>query len=242
MKLITYEETLKQNDLASITAHRWQLEADIPEDKFEQFIVETKAKADELTSRAALGIALKLRHEAKKAPTGEATMPDGLFDVIVIDPPWPYGGTFNAHAHRIESPYKERSIEEIMMLELPSADNCILWLWTTNAFMHEAYHVLEAWGLEPKSILTWFKERTGVGHYLRGQTEHCILAIQGKPEITHEAQGTSLIAKATDHSTKPDSFYELVESLCPGRKLDIFGRRERKGWEVYGDQLQKAEQ
>jgi len=33
MRLLTYEETLKENELAAITAHRWQLEAEVPEEK-----------------------------------------------------------------------------------------------------------------------------------------------------------------------------------------------------------------
>lgn len=47
-------------------------------------------------------------------------------------------------------------------------------------------------------------------------------------------QTTALIADMTVHSEKPKEFYEMVEELCIGRKLDYFGRKERKGWTVYG--------
>jgi len=49
-----------------------------------------------------------------------------------------------------------------------------------NSHLHEAFHVLEAWGFEPKTVLTWAKHGIGLGKYLRGQTEHCILAVRGK--------------------------------------------------------------
>jgi N6-adenosine-specific RNA methylase IME4 len=234
---VTPPPKLEDLGISKIQSHRWQLEADIPEEKFEQFIAETKAKADELTSRAALGLAMKIRHEERKINSGNTEIPNGLFDVIVIDPPWPYGGSYNFNSHRVESPYPEMSIDEIMLLDVPSADNAIIWLWTTNTFMHEAYHILEAWGYEPKTILTWYKERTGVGYWLRGQTEHCLLAVSGKPQITHEAQGTFLSAKAGEHSEKPEEFYQLVESLCPGEKLEMFARRKRDGWESHGNQI-----
>ena len=68
-KLITYEETLKQNDLAPITAHRWQLEADVPEEQLAQFIAEATAKADEITSREVLSMAMKIKNESKKETT-----------------------------------------------------------------------------------------------------------------------------------------------------------------------------
>lgn len=161
----------------------------------------------------------------------------GTYQVIVVDPPWPYGGTYDPDTHRVASPYPEMSIEQLMEFDIPAAADCVLWLWVTNAFMHEAYHVLEAWGFEAHTILTWDKQRIGVGFYLRGQTEHCILATKGKPIITHSAQGTLLSTKATTHSTKPDEFYKLVESLCPGNKLDMFARKERKSWEVWGNEV-----
>ena len=34
-----------------------------------------------------------------------------------------------------------------------------------------------------------------------------------------------------EHSRKPDEFYKMVDSLCPGEfKREIFGRQHRKGW------------
>lgn len=39
------------------------------------------------------------------------------------------------------------------------------------------------------------------------------------------------------HSQKPDGFAELAESLYPTQaKLELFGRRQREGWEVWGNQ------
>lgn len=229
----TYEEL----GLTRLQSHRWQLEAEIPEEKFEQFIAETKAQADELTSRAALGLAMKIKNEAKKQETSSPEIPVGLYGVIAIDPPWPYGRAYDPYSSRVASPYNEMSIDELMVLSIPGAENCILWLWTTNTFMHDAYHLLEAWAFEPKTILTWYKERTGVGHWLRGDTEHCILAVTGNPKITHVAQSSFLSAKARAHSEKPPEFYALVESLCPGKKLDMFARAQREGWDTYGNQL-----
>lgn len=167
--------------------------------------------------------------------------PKGTYNVIAIDPPWPYGGDYDPDSHRVASPYPEMSLEQLELLKIPSAPDCILWLWVTNAFMHEAYHLLETWEFEPKTILTWFKKRTGVGHWLRGQTEHCILTIKGSPQITHKAQGTALFSKATSHSTKPDEFYILVESLCgqatEQTHCEMFARKKRKGWAAWGNEV-----
>ena len=74
--------------------------------------------------------------------------------------------------------------------------------------------MLDAWGFEQKTILTWVKDRIRMGHWLRGQTEHCIMAVRGKPirELTN--QSTVLYGPVGAHSQKPEAFYNLVERLC----------------------------
>ena len=156
------------------------------------------------------------------------------YQVIVIDPPWQYGTKYNPDGRRVASPYPEMSIEELERLELPADDNCILWLWTTNAFLHDAFHLMEKWGFEYKTLLTWVKDKMGVGVWLRGQTEHCLLGVKGKPVINLTNQSTVLFAPNRGHSRKPDEFYEMVDKLCVGKKLDYFGTKKREGWDVYG--------
>jgi len=106
--------------------------------------------------------------------------------------------------------------------------------------MHDAYHLLETWGFEPKSILTWVKDKMGIGTWLRGITEHCILATKGSPKINLTNQTTALFGKRREHSRKPDEFYQLVETLCIGKtRYDMFSREKREGWSQYGDEPDK---
>ncbi|HUS51821.1 MAG TPA: MT-A70 family methyltransferase, partial [Candidatus Paceibacterota bacterium] len=65
----------------------------------------------------------------------------------------------------------------------------------------------------------------------------CILAIKGKPYFHNETQSTIFSEKRTTHSTKPEKFYEIVNEICAGRKLDYFARKKREGWDVYGDEV-----
>ncbi len=59
------------------------------------------------------------------------------------------------------------------------------------------------------------------------------------PKVSLTNQSTVMEARAREHSRKPDEFYELVESLCVGRKLDYFSRELRPGWEQFGNDLAK---
>ncbi|MCH8999528.1 MAG: hypothetical protein IID48_14875 [Proteobacteria bacterium] len=172
---------------------------------------------------------------------GRTDLPEGVFQVIVIDPPWPYDTKYDP-THwlgRSACRYPDMSIAELEALELPADKNCVLWLWTTNGFMGEACDLLKAWGFQRKTILTWVKPRIGTGRWLRNRTEHCLLAVKGSPKVSLTNQSTVLEAPAREHSRKPDEFYDLVDSLCVGRTLDYFSREPRPGWAQLGNDVAK---
>ena len=176
----------------------------------------------------------------------QSALPDGKYAVIVSDPPWSYGARAEDVTHRAANPYPSMSIEEIcaMPVESIAADNAILWLWTTNAHMYEAYAVAKAWGFTVKTILTWAKDRMGTGDWLRGQTEHCLMCIRGKPVVTLTNQTTLLNGPLRQHSRKPDAFYTMVDNLCPapaGGKVEMFCRQARPGWIAAGAEISKFE-
>ena len=165
--------------------------------------------------------------------------PKGNYDVVVIDPPWNYqdDSIYDANGFRGTTPYPSMSLNEIKNIKLPIKDDCVLWLWTTNKFLLEMKVLLEHWDFELKSIVTWDKQIMGMGRWLRSQTEHCILAIKGKPYFNNTKWTTLISEKRTTHSTKPEIFYKMVDEICAGRKLDYFARKKREGWDVYGDEV-----
>jgi N6-adenosine-specific RNA methylase IME4 len=162
------------------------------------------------------------------------TIEGGPFAVIVADPAWPYDIA--------ELPYPSSTLEDIRSLALPPvADDATLWLWTTNAHMEAAFGVARNWGFEPKSILTWVKDRPGTGLWLQGQSEHCLLCIKGRPVHALHIPTTVLHAPRRGHSEKPDEFFELVDQLCPDpRRLELYGRKPRTGWVVWPKDMQRA--
>ena len=180
--------------------------------------------------------------QAKKAAVVEkihkepSRPPAGPFRVIAIDPPWKYGSRAEDITHRARNPYPDMSLSEIKALPISKLahQDCIVWLWTTNAFMREAFECLDVWGFAPKTILTWVKDRMGTGDWLRGKTEHCLMAVRGRPVVTLTNQTTALSAPMREHSRKPAEFYALVETLCPGNKLEMFSRESRTGWQAWG--------
>lgn len=180
------------------------------------------------------GAAHQVKQREDKARIVNTKPPKGQYQVLVIDPPWPYSNRDQDPSHQGKSPYVALSLEQIGKLPIPAAPESILWLWTTNAFLPDAFGLLAGWGFEYKTMLTWAKDKFGLGDWLRGQTEHCLLAVRGGYRVTPGSASTLLLAKAGAHSEKPVEFYALVEKLCPGNKLDMFARQRRDGWDSWG--------
>lgn len=87
--------------------------------------------------------------------------------------------------------------------------------------------------------LTWDK---GNGMCLFGfhhRTEFCLFGYRGGIEMypRRKAIPTVFGGKSERHSAKPDEFYSMVEPLGANR-LDIFARRPREGWTVWGNEVE----
>jgi len=177
---------------------------------------------------------LEVLRQAKELDAAPPALPTGPFQVIVADPPWRYESGNSL-------PYPTMDIEEIKAIPVAEIadENAILWLWTTNAHLRVAFDVVEAWGFEYRTLLTWVKDRMGTGEWLRGQTEHCMLAIRGKPVFLRGSHATALEAARREHSRKPEEFYALVEATCPGSKVELFCRQRRSEWQAYGNETRR---
>jgi N6-adenosine-specific RNA methylase IME4 len=184
---------------------------------------------------------LKIAQESDKIRQEPKPLPQGPFRVGVIDPPWEFEEGYSLSRLGV-TPYPTMSIGEIK--KLPVSDimlpDSVLWMWVTNRHLAggEAAEILKHWGFRPISIVTWAKNSVGTGVWLRGQSEHAILSVRGKPAPPLKPESTLLHAPRTGiHSSKPDEFYALVERLCPGSKVEIFARLPRTGWTTWGSEM-----
>jgi N6-adenosine-specific RNA methylase IME4 len=122
-------------------------------------------------------------------------------------------------------------------------DDSHLYLWVTNNFLEDGLKVMRAWGYEYITVITWIKDRAGLGQYYRGITESCLFGRRGQPPYKilsdgKRAQGlTGFYAPRGEHSEKPEYMRQQIEKVSPSPYIELFARRPAPGWAVYGNEI-----
>lgn len=159
------------------------------------------------------------------------------YGCILADPPWNHNqvGAWGASEH-----YSLMTLERIKAMPIAelAAENSHCWLWVTNSSLRDGYDVLDAWGFQPRSILTWMKPGLGLGQYLRNSTEHVLFGIRGRAPVKFHSQPSWLWAPLQGHSHKPEEQYAIMERISDGPYLELFARRRQPGWHSWGNEVQ----
>jgi N6-adenosine-specific RNA methylase IME4 len=172
--------------------------------------------------------------------------PNEVYSTIYADPPWPErgGGKIKRGADRH---YDLMSINEIMNMPVRSiaAAHAHLYLWATNNFLHDAIHVMKAWGFRYVTAITWAKDRIGLGQYFRGQTEHCLFGVRGSLPYKlldgKRQQGATLMsAPRQEHSQKPDEMRAMIERVSYPPFIELFARECVPGWDAWGNEVEEG--
>jgi N6-adenosine-specific RNA methylase IME4 len=113
-----------------------------------------------------------------------------------------------------------------------------LYLWTIDAYVRAAYDVAAAWGFTPRELLTWCKPPRGIGPggTFAHTSEFVLFAKRGGAPALRRVETTWFEWPRGAHSVKPEAFLDLVESVSPGPYLELFARRQRLGWDTWGNE------
>lgn len=165
----------------------------------------------------------------------------GEYRTIVADPPWDLGSV-NAGwktTSNLRLPYPTMTLDEIRALPVAALaeSSAHLYLWTVTSVLRHSFEVVEAWGFKPKQVLVWCKPGLGSGMRFRQNVEYVIFGTKGSGlPITRRDVGTWHLWPRGKHSAKPEAFLDLVEQVSPGPYLELFARRDRLGWDTWGNE------
>jgi N6-adenosine-specific RNA methylase IME4 len=175
--------------------------------------------------------------------------------VIYADPPWAYSD--KGYTGGIGLEYQGMPFDQLAQLRVPelASKDCLLFMWATWPFLFDALCLIKLWGFEYLSkAFVWVKvtkagapSEGGLGRWVRGNTEFCLLARRGRVQrqaknvqelITSEVGEEILLAQKSRHSVKPlevrDRIVRLVGDVP---RIELFARERVVGWDAWGNEV-----
>lgn len=179
----------------------------------------------------------------------DLTLVKNKYKTIYADPPWEEkgGGKIKRGADKHYALMNLKDIAALPVKDLQHPDGCHLYMWTTNNFLKSAFEIIEAWGFEYITTITWLKDKQGLGQYYRGMTEHCLFATTKKRlpyKLTDEGkrcQGvTGFMEPKTIHSRKPQKMRDMIELVSYEPRIELFSRQPFDGWDCWGNEAKEG--
>ncbi len=201
-----------------------------------------------------------------KTPNNDKIMQALKYDVIYSDNPWIQKAGRKLKPYKVingkqiwnsdikessDLPYQTMTLEEMAEMPVKSivSKDAVLFMWVTNKYLLKAEKIINAWGFEYVACITWKKKRMGggLGGVVRISSEYLLFCRRGNlkavgniPESVIEAK-RPYVNGYPCHSKKPEIFAEMIENLFPNtRKLEMFARTARKGWDVFGNEVNNS--
>lgn len=173
------------------------------------------------------------------------------YELILADPPWKQskGGAKAVRKNSSGLPleYPVCSLEEIQEhLEVATkltSENSILFLWTIDKYLFKAEEIAKNLGYKLHARMIWNKV-TGIPAAFTVRFGHEYLLYMYKGKLTPIAKNergkihTVFTEQVKKHSQKPEVSFGIIERLYPDlKKLEMYARQERQGWDCYGNEV-----
>lgn len=179
------------------------------------------------------------------------------YRTIVADPPWPIADfpaklhgdgaalrtprqTIQPDGRKVATPYGTMGLDAIAALSVKewAERDAHLYIWTINAYVEQTYALARAWGFKPVKLLVWCKapKGRGLGGTFGSATEYVLFCRRGSLASTSRIDRNWWEWPRSAHSAKPEAFLDVVERVSPGPYLELFARRDRLGWDTWGNE------
>lgn len=176
----------------------------------------------------------------------------GKYQIICADPPWKLqkGGkkAVRPKSSGGDLDYPTLGLSDIQDIlwdarELADKDH-VLFCWTIDKYLHQTEQMLKDLGYKVHARMIWNKV-TGIpaAFTIRFGHEYLLYAYHGKLLSVAEAERGKIHSVFTEqvkrHSQKPEISYQIIERLYPDtKKLELFARQKRVGWDVWGNEVE----
>ena len=176
---------------------------------------------------------------------------DTKYEIIYTDPPWKQtkGGKRKCRPQQGKSlDYATLELPQIFTIQKQFFDSAEekhnVFMWAIDKFLFDAEEEMKRLGYSLHARFIWDKENGIAPAFTVRFSHEYLLWFYKKGNILmprEEARGkytTVMREPSTKHSKKPECAYKMLEDMFPdAKKIELFARNTREGWESWGDEV-----
>ena len=175
------------------------------------------------------------------------------YDLVYTDPAWKQtkGNKRKCRPNQGKDlDYMTISMEEIKEIHRQASELCNqrhnIFMWTIDKYLHETEQMMKELGYELHARFIWDKENGVAPAFTVRYSHEYLLWFYKKGNMLKPCEDTRgkfttvLREPSTKHSKKPECAYRMLEEMFPNAaKIELFARKEREGWDCWGNQVEK---
>lgn len=179
---------------------------------------------------------------------------ENKYDILYTDPPWQQGRGGKKRARPNSTgmvvPYKTMDIPGIMEIHNYVANELMnekhnVFMWTIDKYLPQTEEIMDLLGYRLHARLIWDKGNGPAPAYtVRFAHEYLLWFYKNGniilPDRDKRGAFSTVLRENSkrNHSKKPECAYQILETLFPqAKKLELFARTERNGWDQWGNEL-----
>lgn len=181
------------------------------------------------------------------------------YDILYTDPPWKQGrgGKKAARPNSTGTtvPYDTMDVPGIMEIHNFVTGNLMnekhnVFMWTIDKYLPQTEEIMGLLGYQLHARLIWDKGNGPAPAYTVRFAHEYLLWFFKKGNIIlpdKDKRGAfSTVLRENSrrcHSKKPECAYQMLETFFPqAKKLELFARTERDGWDQWGERIIKPKE
>lgn len=239
--------TLESLGITKSDSSRLQAIARLPEELFEDYLLESTEAKREPTTAGLLRLA-KQQASSKKATQSDSSvsgaasesLPEevisdldelikngGRFSTILADPLPSQASPANDESRR-----PTLSLDELCALPIEALtnDDAHLHLWTNPEHLLDALDVIESWGFEYQHCLVTVGSASVQGEYWHGAHRMLLLGSRGKLSFLDKSKRSWIQPGRSRKDDQDVVVRRLIESVSPTPHLLLFANGPVRGW------------
>ena len=229
------KQTLADIGITQQQSYRWQVEASVPDDAFEEYIALCKTLQREMTSAAVLRIACRSRTNGRdvsllpsiaqvKLDIETRIKAGAQYRCIYMHPPWPQR-TYQKPpiGSSTDDGLFSRQLTRLSLRAL-GTDSSHLHLQSPYHWLAESIKLIQKWGYTYRAALPLVSNHGTFGPYWRMSCDCLLLGVRGNLRF----RKTSAMGWLDGASEREVT--ELIAQVSPGPYLQLFATDSYTGW------------